>query len=229
MAHLLIRGGVAVALLAAAGCGGGGGPSPATLVAESAASTEQVRSFHFTLDIEHVPRSATGLQLTSAEGDAIVPDRLSAQVSGTFAGIPLTTELVSVAGKLWIKNPLSGSWQTVDVGTTPAFLLDPQKGVLGVMRAVKGLESDGSEDVGDVATARVRGRATAAEVGPLVAVSPGPGSVDVTLWIGKDDKILRRIRVDGPVAQGETAEATRVVEVSRFGQSVEIAVPEGAK
>ena len=229
MTRVLFGVGAVLAVLTMGACGGGGGPSPVRLVTESADRTVLVKRFHVTIDIENVPRSTTGLQLTAAEGDVVTPDRLRAQVSGTFAGISLTTELVSVGGKLWIKNPLTGSWQKVDVGTTPAFLLDPQKGVLGVMLGVTKLKNDGSEDIGDVSTFRVRGKADVTKVAPLVAVSAGKGSVEVKLWIGKDDKILRRIRVVGAVAKGEPADATRVVEISRFGEAVTIEAPEGAK
>ena len=229
MARLLVGVGVVLATVVVAGCGGGGGPSPVKLVTESADRTVQVKRFHVTLDIENVPRSTTGLQLTAAEGDVVVPDRFRAQVSGTFAGISLTTQLVSVRGTLWIKNPLTGSWQKVDVGTTPAFLLNPQNGVLGVMLGVTKLRNDGSEDIGDASTFRIRGKADVGKVAPLVAVSAGAGSVDVTLWIDKGDKILRRIRVVGAVGKGEPDDATRVVELSRFGEAVTIAVPKGAK
>ena len=150
-----------------------------------------------------MPRSTSGLQLTAAEGDVVAPDRFRAQVSGTFAGIALTTQLVAVGSKLWIKNPSHGSWQKVDVGTTPAFLLDPQKGVLDVMLSVTDLKSDGSEDIGDVPTLRVRGKADVMRVAPLVAVSAGKGSVEVTLWIGKSDELLRRIKVIGAVKGAE--------------------------
>jgi len=231
MTRLLAGLGVALAALAAAGCSGGGGGTakdPAAVVRESAAATENVKSFHFTLDIAKVPTSAKGLQLTGAEGDAKVPDKLKAQVSGTFAGFPLSTKLVSVGGKLWIENPLSGSWQSVDVGTTPAFLLDPQKGVLGVMHAMTDVKEDGSEDVGGVSTTRITGKIDAADVGPLVAATGGTGSVDVTLWIGKDDDILRRIEVSGPVGARESADAVRTVELSRFDEPVTVEAPEGA-
>jgi hypothetical protein len=229
MPRPLVACGLLVAALAVPGCGGGGGgASPDQLVADSVAATKQVKSFHFNLDIENVPASTAGLQLTAAEGDALVPDRVEAQASGRFAGIPLTTELRAIGGTIWIKNPLSGDWQKVDVHTTPAFLLDPRQGVLGVMQAVTGLEKAGSEDVGGVATTRLRGRAAAADVAPLVAVSPGKGQVDMTLWIGDDDKVLRRIQVTGPVAEGEPADASRVVEISRLGEKVTVVPPEGA-
>ena len=230
MSRLLAGLGVVLAALAVAGCGGdgGGGEDPAAIVRESAAATENVKSFHFALDISKVPKSAKGLQLTGAEGDAKVPDELKAQVSGTFAGFPLTTRLVAVGGKLWIENPLSGSWQSVDVGTTPGFLLDPRKGVLGVMRGMTDVREDGSEDIGGVSTTRIAGTVDAATIGPLVAASGGPGSVDVTLWIGQDDHILRRIEVSGPVGAGEPADAVRTVELSRFGEPVTVVAPEGA-
>ena len=230
MTRLLAGLGVALAALAVAGCGGGGGSGkdPATIVRESVASTENVKSFHFALDISKVPKSAKGLQLTGAEGDAKVPDELSAQVSGTFAGFPLSTKLVAVGGKLWIENPLSGSWESVDVGTTPGFLLDPQKGVLGVMRGMTDVKEDGSEDVGGVSTTRITGTVPAAEVGPLAAVTAGSGSVDVSLWIGKDDGILRRVEVAGPIASGEPADAVRTIELSRFDEPVTVQAPEGA-
>ena len=222
--------GVALVALAAAGCGGGGGSGedPATIVRESARKTETVKTFHFALDISKVPTSTKGLQLTGAEGDAKVPDELEAQVSGRFAGFPLSTKLVAVGGKLWIENPLSGSWQSVDVETTPGFLLDPQKGVLGVMRGMTDVKEDGSEDVSGVSTTRITGTVPAAEVGPLAAVAAGSGSVGVILWIGKDDRILRRIEVAGPIASGEPADAVRTIELSRFGEPVTVEAPKGA-
>jgi len=230
MTRLLAGLGVALAALAVAGCGGGNGSGedPAVVVRDSAAATERVKSFHFALDIAKVPTSAKGLQLTAAEGDARVPDALKAEVSGRFAGFPISTSLVATGGKLWIKNPLSGSWQSVDVATTPSFLLDPQKGVLGVMRAMTGLKEDGSEDVDGASTTRITGIVEASKVGPLVAASGGTGPIDVTLWIGKDDKILRRIEVTGPVGKGEPADAVRTVALSRFGETVTVEAPEGA-
>ena len=231
MTRLLAGLGVALAALAVAGCGGGGGGSgvdPATIVRESAAATEKVETFHFALDISKVPTSAKGLQLTGAEGDAKVPDELKAQVSGTFVGIPLSTKLVAAGGKLWIENPLTRAWQSVDVGTTPGFLLDPQKGVLGVMRGMTDVKEDGSEDVGGVSTTRITGTVDKAKVGPLAAVTADSGSVDVTLWIGKDDSILRRVEVAGPIASKEPADAVRTIELSRFGEPVTVEAPEGA-
>ena len=224
---------LAVAVLVgalSAGCGGGdeGGPSPEEVVRESVEATGAVESFHLTFDSQGIPRSTSGLQLLGAEGDVAVPDRVRADVSGTFAGVPLTTQLVAIGNDVWIKDPLAGVWRSVDVGTTPAFLLDPAGGVLGVMRRVEELNDEGTEELGGVETRRLRGTVDAADVAPLVAVSPGGGTVEATLWIGEEDRILRRVEVKGPVAENEPDDALRVIEISRLDEPVTVEPPEGA-
>ena len=219
----------AVALLATAGCGGGGdAASAAEIVSRSASATAAVRRFHFTLDVQRVPRSVTGLQLTSAEGDVVVPDRARADVAGTFAGVPITTRIVAVGANVWLKNPLSGRWEAVDVSTTPIALLDPSRGVLGVMRGITDPKDEGTEAVDGVTLRKLSGTASAAAVAPLAAVRPSDRDVPVTLWVGEDDHLLRRIEVSGAVADGEPDDAVRVVEISRFDEPVTIEAPEGA-
>jgi lipoprotein LprG len=215
-------------LVAAAGCGGSGETTSAeTLVQESADATGALKSFHFTLDVQNVPRSSTGLQLTSAEGDVALPDRARADVGGTFSGVPITTQIVAIGENVWLKNPISGDWQTVDVDTTPVALLDPSKGVLAVMEGISDPTDEGTEEVDGVTLVKVSGTASAADVAPLVAVTPSELEVPVTLWIGEDDHLLHKIEASGPVAAGEPDDVARVVELSRFDEPVTIAPPKG--
>ncbi|MDH4178169.1 MAG: LppX_LprAFG lipoprotein [Thermoleophilia bacterium] len=215
-------------VLAVAGCGGDGGEqSPDALVRASIEATGSLESFHFTFDSENVPVGG-GLQLTGAEGDALVPDRVAADVTGSFGGLPIQTRIVAIGDEVWLENPLSGRWTRVDVGTTPQALLDPARGVLAVLEQVSGLAEDGTETVGNADAVRLTGAAPAEAVAPLVAVAPGDGVTDVTIWIGSDDSLLRRIRVEGAVAAGEPETAVRVVEISRFDQPVTIEPPEVA-
>jgi len=65
-----------------------------------------------------------------------------------------------------------------------------------------------------------------ADVAPLLGVEEGAAElVPVELWFGKDDKLLRRLRVTGVLAPGDTAESVRTVELSAFGEPVEITAP----
>ena len=219
----------AFTLLAAAGCGGAGEKTSAeTLVRGSADATGALKSFHFTLDVQNVPRSGAGLQLTSAEGDVVVPDRAQADIGGTFAGVPITTQVVAIGEKVWLKNPLSGEWQSIDVNTTPIALLDPSKGVLAVMEGISEPTDEGTEEIDGVTLRKVSGTASAVDVAPLVAVSPSDREVPVMLWIGEEDSLLHRIEVSGPVAEGEPDDVVRVVEISRFDEPVTIEAPEGS-
>jgi hypothetical protein len=224
-------GAAVVAAIALAGvtgaCGGDdGGPSPSELIAQSAERTGEIQSFHFTLDVQNVPTAAAGLQLTAAEGDVVVPDRASADVSGSFAGLPITTQVIAVGEDVWLKNPLTDGWQKIDVSTTPVALLSPSQGVLAVMGGITDVVEEGREEVDGTTLVQVSGRVDAADVAPLVAVTPGEGTVEAALWIGADDLLLRRIEVRGAVADGEPESALRIVDLSRFDEPVAVEPPE---
>lgn len=221
---------LAALLATTSGCGGSSAESGTAeeLVQTSVERTNAVKSFHFTLDVQNVPKTAAGLQLTGAEGDVALPDRARADVTGNFAGAAIATQIIAIGEKVWLKSPLSGTWQPIDVSTTPLALLDPAQGVLGVMSKVSEPTDAGTEEVNGVTLHKISGTATAADVAPLVAVSPSDRNVPVTLWIGEDDHLLRRIEVKGPIAEGEPEDAVRLVEVSRFDEPVTIEQPEGS-
>jgi len=220
---------LAALLATTGGCGGSTTKDQAAgaLLQAGVEKTSAAKSFHFTLDVQNVPKTASGLQLTGAEGDVAVPDRARADVTGNFAGTAIATQIVAMGDEVWLKNPLTGTWQRIDVSTTPIALLDPAKGVLGVMSKVSEPKDAGTEDVDGVALRKISGTASAADVAPLVAVGPSSRKVPVTLWIGEKDHLLRRIEIRGPVAEGEPKDALRVIEISRFDQPVTIERPEG--
>ncbi len=222
--------GALLCVLLLAGCGGAGGgedPSAAEIVTAAAEKTGELKSFRFTLDVENVPPAASGLSLTSAKGEVMVPDRLKAKASATFSRIPIETELVFVGEEDYFIDPLTRQWRRLDVGTSPVSFFDPAKGVLSVIEGAVEVEDAGSETVDGVETHRLTGKVKARDAARLLVVSSTSDRLaDVELWIGKDDSILRRIRVRGPVGEGEPAEASRTVEISDFGQKFEIEAPE---
>lgn len=222
--------GALLCVLLLASCGGDGGgedPTAAEIVAGAAEKTAELKSFRFTLDVENVPPSASGLSLTSAEGEVVVPDRLKAKASATFSRIPIETELVFVGEDDYFIDPLTRKWRRLDVGTSPVAFFDPAQGVLTVIKSAVEVEDAGSEIVDGVETHRLTGKVKAREAARLLVVSSTSDRLaDVELWIGKDDSILRRIRVRGPVGEGEGADASRTVEISDFGQTFQIEAPE---
>jgi lipoprotein LprG len=216
----------AVAVLAVAGgCGGSSAPPPEELISDSADTTGAVKTFHVVVDIQNVPAAESGLGLTFVDGDVIVPDRMKARVSGTFLGVPLSSELVVVGEQYFLKIPFTGGWRTIDVGTVPAAFFDPEEGVLAVIKGATDVEHDGSEEVGGVDCYRLTGTIRASALEPLLPEAEGDAEVPLELWIGKDDLLFRRLRLSGPVSPSEGADAVRTIELSDFDEPVSITAP----
>ena len=222
-----------LALLAlAAGCGGGNHaattasePPVAKLVDGTAKATAAQTSFHFDFAVRNPASSTSGLNLTSAKGDVKVPDALRADVSGTLSGISLSSQLVFVSPKQYLKNPLSGKWETLDLKTSPIGYFDPAKGVLAVIRNSLQLSEAGSTTVGGVDCWVLRGKVHASDLAAFLGTPSNPRLANVELDVGKSDLVLRRIEVSGPVAAGEPKAIDREVTLSQFGEAVSIQAP----
>lgn len=221
-------------LALAAGCGGGSKQTSTTtaaelsvaqIVARTARKTGALRSFHFDFEVTHPAASTTGLNLTSAAGDVKVPNELKASVAGTLSGVSLTSELVFVAPHQYLKNPLSGAWETLDVATSPIGYFDPAKGVLAVIKRSIRLARDGSTTVGGVDCYRLRGKVHASDLSAFLGTPASDRLANIELDVGKDDLLLRRIEVAGPVAAGEPQAIDREVTLSRFDEPVSIQAP----
>lgn len=220
-----------VAFLLLAACGGEKEEKAAELsveeiVAQTTEKTSAVTSFHFVFEAESAPTAVAGLSLTFAEGDLVVPDRLRADVAGSLSGVSLTSELVIVGDRDFLKDPFRGEWRTFEVGTSPVAFFDPAKGVLAVIEGAQELSQLASEEVGGADSYRLRGKVPVSAITPILGNPPSERLVDVELWIGTEDLLLRRIRLEGPVLEGDPEDVVRTVELSEFDEPVEIEPPE---
>jgi hypothetical protein len=217
------------ALLAAAGCGGSGGPSATAIVQRAAAETAKQKSFHVVVGVNGAAlTSKSGLTLTFADGDVLVPGKMKARVGGSFLGIPLRSELVVIGDRHFLRNPITRRWEPVAIALGPATFFDPKHGVLPVIRDAHDLKLTGSESVGGVDCRRLTGKVPARAIAPLVAAkSASQELVPIELWIGKRDALLYRVQVDGPLSDGDAPDAKRTVELSQFGERVTITAPPG--
>jgi lipoprotein LprG len=218
---------VALLLVAVpAGCGGGGsGPSAEELVADTVEKTGAVQSFHLAIDTDQTDVSNSGLSLTFVDGDVKVPDRLEGKVGGKFLGLAVSTDLIVVGQDYYLKVPFTG-WQKIDVDTLPAAFFDPQHGILAVIQGASGLKRNGSEEVAGVDTYRVTGTVKADDLKALLNNAEGDQELQLDVWIGKDDMLVHRLRLTGPIEPNEKEDAVRNVELSRFDEPVQIEPPQ---
>lgn len=227
-------GGLAALAVVAGGCGGGGGststaaaPSEAQIVRRTQAATSALRSFHFAYRVRNPPAGGSGLVLTSADGDVLVPGKLKAKVAGTYSRIPLNSQVVFAGGKSYLKNPLSGAWESFRTSASPIGYFDPSQGVLAVIRKSHTLRLDGSASVGGADTYRLHGPMPATNVAGFLITKPGSQQVEVDLYVDKADYRLRRVVVAGPVNASEPKGIERVITLSGYDEAVTVTPPKG--
>jgi hypothetical protein len=66
-------------------------------------------------------------------------------------------------------------------------------------------------------------------VTPILGNEPTGRLVDLELWIGKEDSILRRLRLSGPISDDEADDIVRTVEISQFDEPFAIEPPADAR
>jgi hypothetical protein len=217
-----------VLALVVLGCGGGKkapAPPPRVIVTRDVERTAALRSLHFVFKVEHAPSGAPGLTLTFAEGDLRVPDRLRARINGTFARTPIQSEIIIIGERSFLQDPLTKTWRPFAAAPNPGVLV---KGVPAVIRSARGLRNTGSEKVGDADCYRLSGVVRSDVVAPLVGVAAGGRMVPFTVWVGKQDFRLRRVRLAGPVGRNEPDQIVRTLEMSKFDEDVTITSPEAS-
>jgi hypothetical protein len=215
-------------VVAVGGCGGDSAstdPSPESIVERTTTETGARKSFHFTLEVENPGPSGSGLSLTFADGDIVVPDRLQAKIAGTFNGIPITTQIVFAGPRQYLLNPLSKSWQSFDTSTSPIAFFSPAKGVLAALKGATGLELDGTRSVGGVDSYHLTGKIEARDVASFLGNEPSDLEADAEIDVGKDDGLLRRLTLSGPIAADEPDDAKRTVTLSKYDEQVTIEAP----
>jgi lipoprotein LprG len=205
---------------------GGSLPDGAGLLKDAAAATADVRSAHFTLDVNgEIP----DLPVKNAEGDLTREGTESGAAKGTVSmellGDLFEGEFVLVEKSLYVKGP-TGGWQEWPASMVqslydPAAILDPERGIANVLENVRNPKTEGSEDIDGVSTYRVTGRVAKDVVSGLV---PGISSdVAITFWLRQDGghpPVKASVKVPGD------GDPTVDVTLSDIDKQVSITAPE---
>lgn len=226
-----------VALLAAlplaAACGGGGEeatptalPSAEEVLPKVVERVDAVKTFHFRLEHEGgLSPIPLGLELRTAEGDVVVPDRISAKLEAEANGALVRVEVIGVGEEGWITNPFSREWQPLPSGTTISAIFDPAAGVKAVAGSLQDVSVVGVEKVAGHETYRLEGHV---DSGALEAAAPiaEPGlTVTVKVWVDTEDYTIRKVRLEGPFAPDEPAAIVRILSLSKFDEPASIEPP----
>ena len=224
---------VAVLAVGAAACGGGGGDStpgptptpidPVALLERAAIRMEGVAAFRFELNHANgTSEIVRGIEMVRAEGDIGGTERLQAEIEGRFGTLTFETAIVVLPDQGWLRNPLTRRWEREDI--TVSALFDPQQGAVALLRTATAGVLGGREHIGDIECWIVEATTDSGELAFFQNAEPGH-PVGARVWIGVDDPLVHRIELSGPIAAGELDTIVRRLELSRFGQDVDIVPP----
>ncbi len=226
---------VVAAFLAA--CGGGGSstpaattgplPQPDAILSKAVDSFQAMKTFHFRLEHENggspIP---PGLTLITADGDVIVPDRMSAKLDAKAGQQTVNVQVIGIGDQGWITNPFSRQWQPLPSGTSIKDIFDPTQGVKAIIGSLQDAQVTAEEDVDGTPCYRIEGTVPS-EVLQAAAPIAKPGlTVGIKVWIGTDDSLIHQVYLIGPIAPDEPSNIVRQLMLSKFNEDISIDAPE---
>jgi hypothetical protein len=223
---------IATALLLSTACGGDeDGDGGAEISAEDALmrteeAWQNVRSFHFRLTHENGSTEIPlNLQLTTAEGDFVLPDRLRAEVEAEAGNIDVSVNAIAIGDRTWITNPFTRRFQSLSGTISLRDIFDPAELVATAIGSIRNATIVGQESVDGVPSYRIRGELDSAVLTEALGIVE-PGQVlEVELWSGVEDGLPRQVRLEGPLNPDEEADIARELRLSRFNETVDIQPP----
>jgi hypothetical protein len=193
---------------------------------EAAEQSAKLMTFHFVLTHENgFTPLPLNLELESAEGDVVVPDRLAADVEAEAVGLNVRVKVVGIDDRTWVTNPFTRDWEELG-GTNIRDFADPAALVSGLLPSIKDPELGPGGSVDGVHTHLITGSIDSGALQDALGIAEPGREVGVEAWIGLDDMLPRRVRLIGPLSDAESPDVVRQVELSRFDEPVEIMPPE---
>jgi hypothetical protein len=204
-------------------------PTPQERIQSAAQHMQALSAFHFLLTHENGASAiALGLQMTRAEGDFENPNRFKATVDAkALGGIAVTVKVINVADKTWITNPLLGGdhYQILPNGTSAAAIFDPNTGIFKAAHDIKDPQLTGSDKIGSVDTWVVQGTVDAGDLTSIATDAQAGHQVTMKVWIGKEDSLVYRIRLEGPLSDSEPKNIARQIDLTQFNEKLDIQPP----
>ncbi len=194
------------------------------LLTAAATAFAGLQGFHFVLTQE----SATiplppNFALESAEGNIVLPDRFEAELETEVQGVNVSVDAIAIGSDTWLTNPFTRQWQKLDVDLRD--FADLAALLPTLLPAIQNPEIAGESTIDGVRSHRVVGRADSSELQDALPFSLPGLEVEIEVWIGVDDSLPRRLRVIGQLIAGESGDAVRQIDLTRFNRPVRINPP----
>jgi lipoprotein LprG len=209
-------------------------PSPTTLTAaeiltKSSDNLQAAKSFHFALDqIGGGTPITLGIEMTKMSGDIVKPDKMKATITGTFMNSALEVQIISAGGKTYMTNPLSGQWEVPPAQFQILSVFNPDSGIAAIMKGMSSPTMLPDETVAGVACYHLKGSILSETLSPITGSSAPGTTISTEVWIGKEDFLVRTIKLEGKITDTENDGIVRKLTLSNYNQPVDIQPPQTA-
>jgi hypothetical protein len=203
-------------------------PTAEQLIAALQKNFRSVTSFHVVMQTQNLgPATSSQVQIRSASGDIIMPDKIKAQATVILSGQAVTVNLISIGDTQYITDPITGQWRTIKGVLDPRTLTNPKTGILSLVGKLEKLTGPTDDVVGGVPCWRITGELDAKYIAFFTGGGVPAGTMlETSGCIGKADGLPYQLSVTGEAAPGDTPQTVRSFNVSDYNENISITAPQ---
>lgn len=206
----------------------GAKPTAQQIISTMQKDFRSVTAFHVTMKVDNLGKAPDGsIQIRSADGDVLMPDRVKAQANVLLSGQVVTINLVSIGGTQYITDPITGQWRVVTGVLNASTLTNPNTGILSLASKLTSLSTPVQDTVNGVPCWRVNGQLPVSSLTFLTGGGVPAGTMLATsVCAGVADGLPYQLSVTGQAAKSDTAQTVRTFNISNYNENVTITAPQ---
>lgn len=202
-------------------------PSPLQVMAQSSAKMVKLKTASFSL-VDEGETSARffGLKFQSMQGEVSIPDSFIVRVEATSLLGFINISIIAVEQKAFMSDIIDeNKWNPVPIEALPFNFADLGRTLGDIIPSIKNPTFNGIEKVGGVTSWRIKGTVLSESLGTLLIGVESGHQVGLEVWIGQEQDLLRKIRIEGQIYSGDGLDVVRVLNINNFDEPVDIALP----
>ena len=202
--------------------------TPREILDQTSQAMEQIDSLHFKLHhktgfLELTP----GLMINEVEGNLSKPDLLDISFRGSFGGIALNTQFITMGKSAFMTNPLTGKWERGPTEVSSLGFFDPKLGIGTIISRT---------DLADFSVPKeqfpeqesiyiISGVLPTEALVPIVGQTLENLTVSTELVIDSESFYLLKVTIIGKVVPNDRDDVVRIITLSDFDKPVLIEPP----
>ena len=187
-----------------------------------------VTTFHVTLKVDNLgTTSGSQIQIRTADGDVIMPDKVKAQANVLFSGQPVTVKLISIGDIQYLTDPITGQWRVVKGVLNASTLTNPDTGLISLASKLQHVTGPTDDAIHDKPCWRVNGMMDAKSLAFFTGGGVPAGTMlQASICVGKADGLPYQLSVVGQAAKSDTSQTSRTFTISGYNETISITAPQ---